>query len=76
MSYFDSNLRRRRQKPRDEVVVVERIETRLLPLVIWTRRRCPFCESEDLGVTGTKDSGELRYYRCGGCQQAFRVREL
>lgn len=68
--------RERREEVERRVVVVEQIETRQLPLVIWVRRRCPFCESVELSVYGTKDGGELRYYRCESCRQQFRVKEL
>lgn len=77
MSSYWGRDRERRERTREEVevVVVERIETRLLPLVIWTRRVCPFCGSDRIEVTGTKQGGELRYYLCEACRQSFRVKE-
>lgn len=68
-----SEARRRREEV--EVVIVEKFETKQLPLVIWRKRLCPFCDSEDIEVYGKTKDRERRYYRCESCRQNFVVLE-
>jgi transcription elongation factor Elf1 len=54
---------RKRRKPR-----------RVVPIVTWTRARCPFCNSVDLKTTGTIESGPAlvsQHKHCRTCGKTF-----
>ena len=47
-----------------------------LPIIAWTPPRCPWCDSEDVIVTGRgRLFKRLRYHRCRSCGKSFKSYE-
>lgn len=58
-------------EPQRRPKVVDEPADDVMVLVVWPKRVCPHCGSEDTRVYGRSRDGSKQYRRCRSCRRKF-----